>query len=72
MSFISDGLQLYGANVNLEGVICKGRIVTGVKPMTDGKRLRFRGENGDLLGSYPPTIEGVCYFVEKFWNWRKL
>jgi len=72
MSFISDALNLYGATLSLEGVVCKGSIVTGVTPMTDGKRLRFHSEHGELLGSYPATIEGVCYFVEKFWNWRKL
>jgi len=72
MSFISEALNLYGATLSLEGVICKGFVVTGVTPMVDGTRLRFHSSDGRLLGSYPATIEGVCYFVESYWFWRKL
>lgn len=71
MNFITEALALYGASLTMEGFICKGDRVTQVQPRISENRVRFFTINNELLGSYPATKEGVCYFLEAFYLWDK-
>lgn len=70
--FISEALAKYGASLNHEGLIYKDGKVIEVKPMVAQNKVRFYATNsGALLGSYPATVDGVCYFIEAFWGWEQ-
>lgn len=71
LNFITEALALYGASLTFEGYICKGDRITQVQPRISDNRIRFYSINNELLGSYPATVEGVCYFLENYYLWDK-
>lgn len=71
METVIAALGLYGATLNEDGFICRNGKTCFVKPVIKKGRLRFEGQDGNLIASGGVTEKWVCQFVENFWFWVK-